>query len=189
MRWLKDSPRVYYAGVLSSVAPMDVPQDVDVFVSISGPEPQRTQLEEIILGQIESVPGERIVVTLGKPEAAETRRIGDRITVHGFLDRAGQQEMLNRARMVICRSGYTTVMELAELGRKALFIPTPGQTEQEYLGRLYEAQGTFHSVSQYEVDLPRDLQKAATMAGPPAAGHTRQNVERLYADLFAPVLD
>ncbi|MBM4019622.1 MAG: hypothetical protein FJ288_15095, partial [Planctomycetes bacterium] len=95
MRWMKDSRRVCYAGVLSSARRMDVPQDVDLFISISGPEPQRTLLEEIVLRQVDRVEAPRVVITLGKPEVREVRRLGGRITIHGFLDRAGQQEMMN----------------------------------------------------------------------------------------------
>ncbi|KPJ73110.1 MAG: hypothetical protein AMS14_06790 [Planctomycetes bacterium DG_20] len=189
MRLLRRTDKVYYAGILSSVHRLDVPQDVDVFISISGPEPQRTQLEHLILERVGNVDAERIVVALGKPEVTETRRVDRRVTVHGFLDRARQQEMLNRAKMVVCRSGYTTVMELAELGKKALFIPTPGQTEQEYLARTYAERGYFHAVSQYELDLPRDIDRARRFSGPPFTSDTRANVERLYEDLFAPVLD
>jgi len=189
LRYLRRSRRVYYAGPLSSVRRMDGAQDVDLFLSISGPEPPRTQLERTILEKVQEVEGDRIVVALGKPEVTETREIDGRIEVHGFLDRPRQQEMLNRARFVVCRSGYTTVMELAELGRKALFIPTPGQTEQVYLGNYYEERGYFHTVDQYDLDLPRDIEKAKTYTGAPFENDTRANVERLYADLFAPVLD
>jgi len=187
--YLRRSRRVYYAGPLASVRRMDVAQDVDLFISISGPEPPRTQLERTILRKVRQIEGDRIVVALGKPEVKETRHIDGRVEVHGFLDRARQQEMLNRARFVVCRSGYTTVMELAELGRKALFIPTPGQTEQVYLGRYYEERGYFHTVDQYELDLAPDIEAAKAYTGPPFANDTRANVERLYADLFAPVLD
>ncbi len=189
MRLMDVGRKVYYAGILSSVARMDVAEDVDLFISISGPDPPRAQMEQIILAHVAEVPGRRIEIALGKPEVTETRRIDGRITVHGFLDRAGQQEMLNRARMVVCRSGYTTVMELAELGKRALFIPTPGQTEQEYLARYYAERGYFHAVSQYELDLPRDIERARALPGATFGGETRANVERLYKDLFAPVLD
>jgi len=181
--------KIYYAGVLSSVSRINVPQDIDLFISISGPEPPRTQLEQLTMTHIGEVKADRIVITLGKPEVTEKRELDARTTVYGFLDRAGQQEIMNRARMVVCRSGYTTVMELAELGKKALFMPTPGQTEQEYLGRYYEERGFFHTVSQYKLDLPRDLEIAGRMTGVPFASDTRANVERLYAELFAPVLD
>jgi UDP-N-acetylglucosamine transferase subunit ALG13 len=188
MRWLKPE-KIFYAGVLASVARMDVPRDVDLFISISGPEVQRVELERIILGQVGDLDLPRIVITLGKPEVKDVRQLSDRITVYGFLDRAGQQEMMNRAQLVLCRSGYTTVMELAELGKKALLIPTPGQTEQEYLARYYVQRGFFHAVSQYDLDLVRDLSKARQTTGAPFACDTRANVERLYRELFAPVLE
>jgi len=189
MRFLKAPRKVYYAGVLSSVARLDVPQDVDLFISISGPDPPRAQMEALILGHVRELDMGRIVVTLGKPEARGVQSLTDRVTVYGFLDRAGQQEMLNRAKMVVCRSGYTTMMELAELRKRALIIPTPGQTEQEYLGRYCRERGFFHSVSQYELDLVRDVEIARQTTGAPMMCHTQANVERLYHDLFAPVLE
>ena len=189
MRWLAKTGKVYYAGILSSAARMQVAEDIDVFISISGPEPQRTELQRIILDHIGSVDAGRVVIALGQPEIKEVRQLSDRITVHGYLDRAGQQEMLNRAKLVVCRSGYTTIMELAELGKKALLIPTPGQTEQEYLGRFYTARGYFHAVSQYSVDLARDLDRARQAGGVPFPCDTKANVEKLYRTLFAPVLE
>jgi UDP-N-acetylglucosamine transferase subunit ALG13 len=188
MHWLAKTGKVYYAGILSSALKMNTPQDVDVFISISGPEPQRTELQRIILDHIQTLDAGRVVIALGQPEVKEVRQLTDRITVHGYLDRAGQQEMLNRAKLVVCRSGYTTIMELAELGKKALLIPTPGQTEQEYLGRFYAARGYFHSASQYSLDLTRDLETARKSGGVPFASDTKANVERLYCELFAPIL-
>jgi hypothetical protein len=80
-------------------------------------------------------------------------------------------------------------MELAELGTKAMVIPTPGQTEQEYLAAYYRERGFFHAVSQYDLDLVRDVEIAERMTGIPLRGDTRADVEQLYRDLFAPVLD
>ena len=88
---------------------------------------------------------------------------------------------MNRAKFVICRSGYTTMMELAELEKKAgLFIPTPGQTEQEYLSWYYEKNGWFFSKSQYHLDLPGDISTARKYAGFPDMPATEENVRRLY---------
>jgi UDP:flavonoid glycosyltransferase YjiC (YdhE family) len=189
MHWLARDGKVHYAGILASTARMQVAEDVDVFISISGPEPQRTELQRIVLDHILNVDAGRVVITLGQPEVKEVRQLSDRITVYGYLDRAGQQEMLNRAKLVVCRSGYTTIMELAELGKKALLIPTPGQTEQEYLGRFYAQRGYFNSVSQYTLDLARDLEKTGNTGGVPFPNDTKTNVERLYSEVFAPVLE
>ena len=181
--------RYYYAGVLSSTQKMDVPEDVDLFISISGPEPQRTELERIVLGQLDKLADlKRVVIALGKPEVTEVSHPAANVEVHGFLDRARQQEMMNRARMIVSRSGYTTVMEIAELGKKALFTPTPGQTEQVYLSAFYEKSGQFHSVSQYRLDLARDVAAARTYRGLEGRHSTPENVDRLFREVFAPYL-
>jgi uncharacterized protein (TIGR00661 family) len=186
---LAKKERYYYAGILSSVQKMDVEEDVDLLISISGPEPQRTEFEKTVMGQLDALKDlRRVVIALGQPEVTEVTRPAPNVEVHGFLDRAGQQEMMNRARMIVSRSGYTTVMEIAELGKKALFTPTPGQTEQVYLSDYYEKTGLFHSVSQYAMDLGRDLAAAGKYAGLTGGHSTEENVDRLFAEVFAPYL-
>jgi UDP:flavonoid glycosyltransferase YjiC (YdhE family) len=181
--------RYYYAGVLSSTQKRDVPEDVDLLISISGPEPQRTELERIVLSQLDKLADlKRVVIALGKPEVTEVSHPAANVEVHGFLDRVQQQEMMNRARMIVSRSGYTTVMEIAELGKKALFTPTPGQTEQVYLSDFYEKCGQFHSVSQYRLDLARDVAAARTYRGLEGRHSTPENVDRLFREVFAPYL-
>ncbi|MGH8399057.1 MAG: hypothetical protein ACRETA_12565, partial [Gammaproteobacteria bacterium] len=106
--------RLEYIGPLSSIRRKDLTEDIDYFFSISGIEPQRGLLEELVLTALPKLPGQ-VVVTLGRPDAAgEQCKIGG-ATVYGYLERNRQAEMLNRARVVITRSGYTTLMELAEL--------------------------------------------------------------------------
>jgi UDP:flavonoid glycosyltransferase YjiC (YdhE family) len=181
--------RYYYAGVLSSTQKMDVEEDVDLLISISGPEPQRTEFEKIVMAQLDKLSHlTHVVVALGKPEVTETTHPRENVEVHGFLERAQQQEMMNRAKMIVSRSGYTTVMEIAELGKKALFTPTPGQTEQVYLSDFYEASGQFHSVSQYDLNLAHDLDIAATYPGLEGRHNTPENVDRLFKDVFDPYL-
>ena len=75
---------------------------------------------------------------------------------------------MSRARFIICRSGYTTMMDIAEAGLKnGLFIPTPGQWEQEYLSRYYEDEGWFFSRSQYGLRLCPGHPRAAGSPGFP----------------------
>jgi len=76
------------------------------------------------------------------------------------------------------------VEQIAELGKRALFIPTPGQTEQEYLSGYYEKKGWFHSVSQYDLSLPDDIAAAKKFAGFPPVKSTEENVERLYHEVL-----
>lgn len=122
----------------------------------------------------------RVVVTLGRPDAAGEKFIRHGATVYGYLDRRAQAEMLNRAHTVITRSGYTTLMELAELGKRALFVPTPGQSEQEYLARFHHERGHVYSTTQRRLDLVRDLPRADAAHGIPrlsTAGAVRRFFE------------
>lgn len=156
--------QIAYIGILSSVRRQSVPQDVDCYVSISGPEPQRSILEDIILRQVYDVPG-RVVVSLGKPDEEQRCWTRGNVTVYSYVNRCQQSDLMNRARLVVSRSGYTTMMELAELGKQALLIPTPGQTEQEYLADIHLARGSFYSVPQSRLDLPRDVATARRYPG------------------------
>ncbi|HEY7787367.1 MAG TPA: glycosyltransferase [Casimicrobiaceae bacterium] len=158
--------RILYLGPLSELGAERTAEDVDYFFSISGVEPHLTMLAERVLAALPLLPG-RSVVTLGRPDAAgKSREIGT-ATVHGYLDRRAQGAMLARARVIVGRSGYTTLMELAGLGKRALFIPTPGQSEQEYLARLHCERGHVFSTTQSALDVASDLRRADAATGLP----------------------
>lgn len=169
--------RLSYIGILSGVRRQSFPTDIDCYVSISGPEPQRTILEKLILKQASQLPG-RIVISLGKPEEAGQAWARGKLMVYSYVNRRQQQELMNRAKLIVSRSGYTTMMELAELGKPALLIPTPGQTEQEYLAALHRRRGTYYSVSQNRLNLPRDLSIAAGHPGFQPTHGTDESVSR-----------
>lgn len=166
-----------YIGILSSIRRGTVEQDIDYFISISGAEPQRSIFERIVLSQFRRLPG-RVVITLGKPESRMDALTDANAVIHEYMDRAKQQEMMNRARLVISRSGYTTMMELAELGRRALLVPTVGQSEQEYLAAYHERLGHLHGVVQGRLDLVRDTAAAGRYAGLPSFSSTEESVRR-----------
>jgi UDP-N-acetylglucosamine transferase subunit ALG13 len=158
--------RLVYLGPLADVERPDLEEDIDVFFSVSGIEPQRGMLAERVLAALPELAGNN-VVTLGDPErAGEVREVAG-AKVYGYLDRAHQAEMLNRARVVMTRSGYTTLMELATLGKRGLLLPTPGQSEQEYLARFHHELGHVYSTTQGKLDIPRDLARAQTTTGMP----------------------
>lgn len=176
--------RVYYAGILTSAKKMRVDEDLDYLIIVSGPEPQRTKLEEIILKQVQKLPGEKVVL-LGSPQKERHDKLDEHTTVHSYVSTEEKAELMNRAGFVIARSGYTTMMEIAELDKKhGLFTPTPGQTEQEYLSRYYARQGWFLSRSQYRIKLPEDTHAAMQYRGFPQMSKTCENVARLYRDVL-----
>ena len=88
---------------------------------------------------------------------------------------------MNRARVVVARPGYSTISELAELERRAVLVPTPGQTEQVYLAAYHDARGAVRGVDQRRLDLWQDVALAASRPGLRARVKTTQAVERAVA--------
>jgi predicted glycosyltransferase len=149
-----------YIGVVSRMADSveDRPVQHDIVAVISGPEPQRTLFERELLKELQRVPGKHVLVR-GLPhldrEAGE-ERIGN---VHVMAHASGEQlaRLMKGARLIVSRSGYTTLMDLTAIGRSALIVPTPGQEEQEYLGRLHRSTARFLVQEQGCIDLARAL--------------------------------
>jgi len=186
--------KIRYIGILSHLAKTNLAQDIDYFISLSGPEPQRTIFEKKIMSQLNQLEG-KIVIAAGNPDStaptSSCRKTGvggsdnnlqlDSTSsphVYSFLSTEQQQNIMNRARFIIARPGYTTVMELAELNKKrVLFLPTPGQTEQEYLADYYEKQKYFHHVSQYHLKLRKAIEKSRGFRGFDPPWKTEQSVK------------
>lgn len=139
----KSKPNVIYLGPLSRFEKREGPFLYDLMVLLSGPEPQRTFLEEKLLCELQDFDGNVLFVN-GKIEQEQTweevERAGGPLKLYNFMQSHQLEEALNQSEKVLCRSGYTTVMDLAKLRKKAFFIPTPGQYEQEYLAKRLEKQ-------------------------------------------------
>jgi len=121
----------------------------DVVCILSGPEPQRSIFEEMVARQLRNS-ALRYFLVRGLIDGATSPA-----DVHGadFLSGAQLQQVIEQSACVVSRSGYSTVMDLAKLGKMAIFVPTPGQTEQEYLAaRLMERKIAFR-MEQQEFDL------------------------------------
>ncbi len=112
----------------------------DLLVVLSGPEPQRGILEKILLEQLKRFHGSVLFVA-GIVEPIQTVNKKGKLTYHNYLSTEGLQKAMERSQTVLCRSGYTSIMDLSKLKKKAFLIPTPGQFEQEYLASHLEKQG------------------------------------------------
>jgi hypothetical protein len=183
------SESAFYSGILTSTRMKESRQDLDYLVIISGPEPQRTRLEEILLPRVCDLPGSTAVI-LGSPARKSFNETSGSCSIHGYVSNEEKEDLMNRAKFVICRSGYTSMMDLAELNKRhALLIPTPGQTEQEYLSGYYAGKGWFLSKSQYHLNLDNDITTAMTYTGFPEMPKTAGNSQNLYNNLFANYLE
>jgi hypothetical protein len=181
--------RYYYAGILASVQRKPLARDIDFLVMISGMEPQRTALERILIPQVSELPGKKIAI-LGKPASDEISSPDDSTQVYSSVSNEEKSLLMSRSKFIISRSGYTTMMDVAELDlQQGLFIPTPGQWEQEYLAGYYTKQGWFMSKSQYHLHLAEDVNRSKQFGGFPDMSRTEVNVRRLYEIVLANYLE
>lgn len=172
-----DKNKIKYVGVLSNIKKKSIKKDIDYFISLSGPEPARTLLEESILNQIKDLKG-KIVIAGGNPEG-KNRKVPENVQYYNFVNQKKQEDFMNRAKFLIIRAGYTTIMEIAELGKNALLIPAPGQTEQVYLGEYLKNKKYFYSVDQYKLNLKKDVEKAKEFKGYKPVWKTKDSVKKI----------
>ncbi|MEN8223826.1 MAG: glycosyltransferase [Bacteroidota bacterium] len=119
---------------------------------ISGPEPQRSIFEQKVLRQLRSCKGKAIVFS-GRPECNKQVSYQDNVEIYNHMDTQEMQQKMLSSELIICRPGYSSIMDLAILGLPAVFVPTPGQTEQEYLAVLHKKRGNYNYVEQKEFTL------------------------------------
>ena len=121
---------IKYLGPLSRFKKINIPLIYDVMVLLSGPEPQRTLLEDKLMLELQRFKG-KVLFVKGVIETEESCTTKNNITIYNFMQSKTLEQAINASSFVLSRSGYTTIMDLAKIGKKAFFIPTPGQFEQE----------------------------------------------------------
>lgn len=159
-------PPCRHIGILSRLKPQAGPVQYDILVLLSGPEPQRSRLETLLIRQLESLPY-RVLLAQGKTEQDGHSRPAPNIEAVSYLAAGALQAAMASASLVIARSGYSTIMDLAAMGKKALLIPTPGQTEQEYLARRMQQMGYCSFQGQEELDVEKSISSAMSYPGIP----------------------
>ena len=157
-------PNVRFIGPLSRLHADGSQTEYDVAVVLSGPEPQRTFLEQRLLEQAMLLP-QKFIFIQGKTRAKEHYYVAENVEMVSYLTSQELNEVLLASETIVCRSGYSSIMDLAALGKKALLIPTPGQTEQEYLADHFARQNTFLVQKQEEIDLETGLEKVPVTTG------------------------
>jgi uncharacterized protein (TIGR00661 family) len=115
-------------------SPVNKRYSYDIAIILSGPEPQRTIIEDRLIDEIRKSQYKALIVR-GRPDKKQITEPSENITLVSHMQAGEFVNMINRSRYIICRSGYSTIMDLIALKRTAVLIPTRGQTEQEYLAR------------------------------------------------------
>lgn len=148
-----------YIGLLSQIEVKKTNEGEHLLILLSGPEPQRSIISEILWKQLVAYKG-KVVFVEGRNDCPTRNIIPAHVTYYKQVTKTELQPLLEDANMIICRSGYSTLMDLVALGKKAIIIPTPGQTEQVYLARYLHKQGIFYSTPQRGFQLQNSLDAA-----------------------------
>lgn len=143
---------VKYLGPFTRFKKLDVKTKYNLLVLLSGPEPQRTFLEEKLLKELKLYKGSVLFIK-GKIEALQQKEISGTMVLYNFMTSTELEVAINESDLILSRSGYTTLMDLSKLEKKAFFIPTPGQFEQEYLAKKMKAEGIAPFATQNEFNI------------------------------------
>jgi|YNPMSStandDraft_1061717.scaffolds.fasta_scaffold00147_14 uncharacterized protein (TIGR00661 family) len=114
----------------------------DVLAIISGPEPQKTIFYNILLNQMKTLKTPCAIVC-GNPETTAKVSQNENVTIYNYANTNLLYSLIKTSNNIVARSGYSTIMDLLTLKRTAILVPTPGQTEQEYLANYYQMRKLF----------------------------------------------
>ena len=126
-----------YVGILSRMTKQCVPATYDLLLLLSGPEPQRSLFEQKLISSLRDST-KQILMVRGIVSSHVTKQKFGAIEAVNYLPTHALEKVINATKLIVCRSGYSSIMDLAALGKKAFLVPTPGQYEQEYLAQKFK---------------------------------------------------
>jgi uncharacterized protein (TIGR00661 family) len=151
---------VNYMGIITRMTPtLNAIDGYQYCFLLSGPEPQRTLLENQIVSILPQLSGS-IIIVRGLPGNSNSITVPENIKVLNHVSTDQLAGILSSSELIICRSGYTSVMEIIGLHKKALLIPTPGQTEQLYLADKLQEDHRFSKAEQTGLNLLQAIKAA-----------------------------
>ena len=167
-----------YIGTQSRFEKKEIKKQYDFLAIVSGPEPQRTILEKGLINALKDRT-EKSLIVLGKPELNTSDQIGS-LSLKSHLNAKELNTAILQSDLIICRPGYSTVMDLAKLEKKAVFIPTPGQTEQEYLAENFMSKRICYSQKQSNFNFELALKESKGYNGFSTSDNRNTNWENLF---------
>jgi len=132
----------------------------DVIVVLSGPEPQRSIFEEIVLEQAKTMNHIKFLFVRGITEEVQDIKQKENISMVSHLETEALRKAMIESGLIICRPGYSSIMDIVKLNKNAVFVPTPGQTEQLYLAGYFLSRNIFYSTNQEDFNLDNCLLKS-----------------------------
>ena len=153
-----------FIGYLSRLKKQTVENKYALMAIASGPEPQRTMFADMLRAQLKAS-GLKSLLVRAEVQDEEKTEVTDNYTEVNYLTSEKLNTAIAESDIVIARSGYSTIMDLAKLGKRAIFIPTPGQTEQTYLAAQLTSKGIAFSMAQQGFNFEMALKESDKFGG------------------------
>ena len=168
------------------MAKNDLEKIYDLAIILSGPEPQRSIFEKQVLKELENYTGPCLLLRGLPGDLPPFIYENKQIEIHNHFPGVVLNNIIQQSKLVITRSGYTSVMDLVKLQQKAVLIPTPGQTEQEYLAKYLGQKKYFYCTNQNNFNLLNTIRGVADFPFiPPDAQHDEyKTVVKSFIDKF-----
>lgn len=175
---------IRYVGPLSRFHQQDLdPTRNHLVVILSGPEPQRTILENKVLKEIVNFPGTAAIIR-GLPGFKSIIPSTDSLRFYNHMETAQLNEEIMKAGLVLCRSGYSTIMDLAHLQKRSVLLATPGQTEQEYLANYLADKKLACAITPKKFSLSKAIEKANTFSYQPFPETDGTQLKRIVSEFL-----
>ena len=143
---------IKYIGVLSRLQKhTSLEKKFDYLFLISGPEPQQTLFANALIKKAQDFPNLKFALISPNNSKPETRNI----ETFQLPNSKQLSEIIQQSKKIICRSGFSTIMDLYQLEvdfKNVIFVPTSGQTEQEYLANYLKDKFSAKFISQKELN-------------------------------------
>jgi len=149
---------VRFIGPLSRFEKKNLPHDYEICAVISGPEPQRSFFETQLTEQLSQL-NEQVVIVQGRLNEERDIMLNETTRIISHLTSQELNDLVNKSRVIIARAGYSTIMDLVKLNKRAILVPTPGQTEQIYLSRHLSHKHPFIFQKQKKLNVPAALEE------------------------------
>jgi UDP:flavonoid glycosyltransferase YjiC (YdhE family) len=187
---LSQNPKVRHVGPLSRFASLPLPApevleawQTDLAIVLSGPEPQRSLLEAKLLREAQQL-DQDVILVQGVPGEKREAQSGN-VRLISFLGAEELGALLRQAKAVVSRSGYSSLLDYAALGlQQVALVPTPGQTEQEYLGKRLHQKQIAYSQSQRKFSLSKALAALPQFQGFRQSQHSIEPLNLVLDELF-----
>ncbi len=169
--WMTEKLNSQYIGIISSVSKVNIVEDID-YLFIFSKSGYLTSLQDMffkrLFEQAKKLNGKKVFV-LGDIENGYHEFDKDGNEIYSNVTGKFRDELYSRAKVIVTRSGFATIMDIVELEKKGVLIPAPNQDEQAYLAKYLGEKGYFVTYGFYKSfdfsDLPKRLAKTKLFNG------------------------